>query len=107
MTTNGYLVDAAGNIIDHKGRLMFPKADLDEQNQIPLPFGVERFNFNPFDLQGDLAWKKPTDPHSFTKATKNGRLIDSKGRQINKAGFLIDSDGNILNRHGDIRFSAG
>lgn len=85
---------------------MFTIESLDETNQIPLPYGVEKFNFNPFELQGDLTFKRPTDPNSFSKPTKNGKIVDKKGRQINKQGFLLDSEGNLINRNGVVRFSA-
>ena len=33
---------------------MFNKADVDEKGEIPAPYCVERYNFNPHDVMGDL-----------------------------------------------------
>ena len=33
---------------------MFNVEDLDDRGELPAPFCVEKYNFNPHDLQGDL-----------------------------------------------------
>ena len=33
---------------------MFSSLDMDEKGEVPAPFSVEKFNFNPHDLMGDL-----------------------------------------------------
>ena len=37
-----------------KRMMMFPVEDLDDRGELPAPFCVEKYNFNPHDLQGDL-----------------------------------------------------
>jgi hypothetical protein len=101
----GYLVDkATGNIIDNDGRKVFDRHDLDERGNLPMPYALEKFNFNPFDIQGDFTFEDPTDPLSFSKQTSNDAYYDSKARLINAQGFLVDENGSILDRKGKIRF---
>jgi len=33
---------------------LFDGQDMDERGEVPAPFCVEKFNFNPHDLMGDL-----------------------------------------------------
>jgi hypothetical protein len=53
----GYLVNSKGDIIEgvsgHRN-VMFPAEDLDDRGELPAPFCVEKYNFNPHDLLGDL-----------------------------------------------------
>ena len=50
----GYLIDPqTGSVVDTLNRLpMFPAADLDERGELPAPFCIEKFNFNPHNLIG-------------------------------------------------------
>lgn len=52
----GYLANPrTGDIIEGvSGKVMFPAADMDERGELPAPFCIERFNFNPHNLAGDL-----------------------------------------------------
>lgn len=47
----GYLIDkATGDIINSSGAKVFARRDLDERGNIPMPYALEKYNFNPFDL---------------------------------------------------------
>ena len=37
--------------------------------------------------------------------TREGYLVDSKGRRVNSKGYLIDQNGNIVNKKGNIVFN--
>jgi len=51
----GYLMDQSGNILDnHRKRKMFGKEDMDDRGEVPAPYCVEKHNFNPHDIMGDL-----------------------------------------------------
>lgn len=52
MSSKGYLIDAnSGNIIHNsKQTKMFEANTVDDRGNLPSPFNVEKFNFNPFDL---------------------------------------------------------
>jgi hypothetical protein len=65
----GYRIDkATGDILHAKtGKKVFDRRDLDERGNIPMPFAIEKFNFNPFDLQGDYEFTDVNDPLSFKR----------------------------------------
>lgn len=48
----GYLIDSeTGSIINtHTFAKVFSYADLDERGNIPMPYAIEKFNFNPFEM---------------------------------------------------------
>ena len=52
----GYLIDPkTGDVIENKtSQVMFEADDLDDRGELPAPFCVEKYNFNPHDLMGDL-----------------------------------------------------
>lgn len=33
---------------------MFDHSEMDERGEIPAPFCVEKYNFNPFNMRGDF-----------------------------------------------------
>ena len=47
------------------GATVFMNRDLDERGNIPMPFAIEKFNFNPFDLLGTFFYDDVEDPLSF------------------------------------------
>ena len=60
---NGWLVNERGYIWDkfghikHKyepGRRLFSVKDLDEKGEIPIPFALNRYNFNPHEITGSF-----------------------------------------------------
>lgn len=86
------------------GSVVFEAADLDERGNIPMPFALEKFNFNPFDLLGTFFYENVEDPLSFQKTQKGNRYIDELGRTVSLQGFLVDSKGSIINKFGLKRF---
>jgi len=69
-----------------------------------MPFALERFNFNPFDLLGTFFYDDPEDPLSFQRNPRGGRFVDELGRVVSVQGFLTDDDGSVLDREGVRRF---
>jgi hypothetical protein len=44
----GYLLSETGAIIENlNGEQMFAKSEIDERDELPGCFGIEKFNFNP------------------------------------------------------------
>ena len=44
-----------GDILEnHTKQKLFDAADIDEKGEVPAPFSLEKFNFNPHDLMGDV-----------------------------------------------------
>ena len=83
---------------------MFEARSIDDRGNLPAPFNIERFNFNPFDLQGTFVFTDKDDPNSFQKAFKAGRFLDQFGRQVSMQGFLMDTQGSLINKEGVKRF---
>ena len=50
----GYLIDdKTGDVVEkEKHKKVFDKKDLDEKGEIPPPFNLEKYNFNPHDVRG-------------------------------------------------------
>lgn len=81
---------------------MFDKKDLDERGEIPAPFCVEKYNFNPHNIRGDFNYDSQGRP-IITK-NKRGDLVDKKNKRINKSGYLVDISGNIIDKNGRKKF---
>jgi len=64
---------------------MFNKEEVDEMGEIPAPFCVEKFNFNPFTVKAKGSPKR--------------------GQKVNEKGWLTDAEGNIIEgRFGRVKF---
>lgn len=52
----GYMLDAeTGDVINNRTcEIMFDKESIDDKGEVPAPFCIEKYNFNPHDLIGDL-----------------------------------------------------
>lgn len=106
----GYLINPKGDVVEGitgKRGIMFSVDDLDERGELPAPFCVEKYNFNPHDLQGDLDFDfddETGQPIPRLLQTKQGFFVDKKGRRINKHGWLINPNSHIVDKNGRIRF---
>jgi hypothetical protein len=81
-----------------QGRTMFKREELDERGEIPAPFCIEKYNFNPHMVRGDLDYDRAGRP-IFAKG-----MVDKAGRSVNKKGWLVDSHGNVCDVHGRKKF---
>ena len=71
-----------GDILDNfKQRKMFARSEMDDRGEVPAPFCVEKHNFNPHDIMGDLDFqedqsvgtsKKKPDSKSGKRSQKSG-----------------------------------
>ena len=77
---------------------MFDQKDIDERGEVPAPYSVEKYNFNPFQVHGDFDYDRVGRP------IINKNMLDKKGRLVNKKGFLVDSEGNVCDQHGRKKF---
>lgn len=66
------------------------------RNGVDLPVlnSLERFNFNPLDILGNI--EEATLQH--LKPNKDGLYLDKNGKKISKFGFLLNKHGDIINR---------
>ena len=51
MNRRGYLIDRFGNIINTEGYIIFKATELNENDEIPAPFGYEKHKKNLFNMQ--------------------------------------------------------
>ena len=103
----GYMIDLSGNIINNKtGRVAFAFKDLDEKGNIPMPYSVEKYNFNPFEMLGTFFYDDYDDPLSFKRGHRGGKDIDELGQVVSVQGFLQDAEGSLLDRNGTKRFDS-
>jgi hypothetical protein len=84
----GYLVDPkTGALVENlTNKDMFLDKDLDERGEVPAPFCVEKFNFNPHNLMGDFDY---VDGQPRMMVTNKGFFVDKKGRRVNKFGWMV------------------
>lgn len=52
---------------------MFAKSDLDERGEVPAPFCLEKYNFNPHSLMGDFDWVDATEDGSAPRGRKGSQ----------------------------------
>ena len=102
----GYLINKETGDIFHNTSLakVFSGKELDERGNIPMPYALEKYNFNPFDLLGTFFYEDPEDPLSFTKGQRGNRFIDELGRFVSMQGFMINEEGSVVDKNGVKRF---
>lgn len=106
----GYLTNPlTGDILEnHTNQKLFDAAEIDEKGEVPAPFSLEKFNFNPHDLMGDVDFQY--DQRSGRAIpqllqTKQGFYVDKKGRRVNRFGWLVQGgNGHIVDRQGRKKF---
>lgn len=88
----GYLIDGkTGDVVENsRNKKVFDKKDLDERGEIPPPFNLEKFNFNPHDIRGYFDRDAQGNELIGKRKDSKGRPVDKLGRLVNKEGFLID-----------------
>lgn len=69
--------------------------------ELPLPFRLERHNFNPHECLGNFDYKNGK-PRILKDSF--GNKMDKNFRRVNGAGWLVDDDGNVIDNLGRIRF---
>ncbi len=94
VNAKGYLIDADGNVINTDGKVMFESFTLTKAGEIPKLFPFLKFNID--EVKGDYEMDPLGNP--MLQKTRDGHLVDSKGRKVNSKGYLIDDLGNIVNK---------
>jgi hypothetical protein len=100
LNSRGFLIDPfTGDVINNlNGKVMFKKHELDETDNLPPPFNVERWNFNPHDVRGDFDFDRKGK--AMILRDKHGKYVDKRGNLVNKYGYRIDPEGNLIDRYG-------
>ena len=70
--------EMSGDVVEKEnGKKVFDKSDLDERGELPPPFNLERYNFNPHDVRGYFD-RDPSTGDEIIGNRKNakGQIID-------------------------------
>ena len=96
----GYLRDRYGHILyAHKGRVRaFNEKQLDNRGDIPLPYSWNRYNFNAFDVSGNIKINPATGSPMKIDHRKGEFPTDLNGFPVNPKGFSCDKNGNIISK---------
>jgi len=70
--------------------------------ELPLPFRLERYNFNPHQCMGNFDYDEKEKPQILKD--KFGQRMDKHLRLVNASGWLVDTEGNIIDNQGSIKF---
>ena len=68
--------------------------------ELPLPFRLERHNFNPHECLGNFDYKNGRER---ILKDEYGNRMDKNFRRVNAAGWLVDEEGNVVDNLGRIR----
>ena len=74
----------------------------ENRTELPLPFRIEKFNFNPHDCLGNFDYDKREKP--IILKDRNGNKVDKNLRSVNGEGWLIDQVGNVVDNLGQVKF---
>lgn len=74
----------------------------DDFGDIPMPYRLERFNFNPHSVMGNFDYDSKTRKPIFLK-NKFGQLTDKSFRPVNQFGFLINQQEDIIDDDGQVK----
>jgi hypothetical protein len=81
---------------------MFSPTEMDERGEVPGPFCVEKYNFNPHQLMGDFDY---LDGKPQLMQTNQGFFMDKKSRRVNKNGWMcLASQGHLVDFLGRKKF---
>lgn len=54
VSVKGYLIDTQGNILNQEGQQVIKKEELRKGIELPVLLSLEKFNFNPLDILGNI-----------------------------------------------------
>jgi hypothetical protein len=100
----GYLINEDGDIISkYTYETVFKRHELLGKNksEIPLPYRMEKYNFNPHECIGNFDYNDKQEPIIMKHA---GGIVDNNLRPVNRGGWLIDKYGNIVDNQGQVKF---
>ena len=74
----------------------------DNRVELPLPYRLERYNFNPHQCFGNFDYDERDKP--IILKDRDGHRIDKNLRKVNASCWLIDKDDNIIDNRSRIYF---
>ena len=76
--------------------------DMEELGELPMPYRLEKHNFNPHKIMGSFEWKENGEPRDYVN--KFGEKTDLLFRPVNESGYLINEQEDIIDDEGKVRF---
>lgn len=74
-----------------------------ELGELPMPYRLERYNFNPHRISGNFDYDPKTGKPIFLQ-NKHKTWMDKDWKPVNKYGFLINEKEDIIDKDGQVRF---
>jgi hypothetical protein len=114
--------DADGQLVNQKGYLVNEKTgsirsrytyeDLfmplvcstDECGEVPMPYRIEKWNFNPHKIMGNFDFDEKFNQPVFFR-NKYRQLTDKNFRPVNKSGLLINEQNQVIDNDGHVKFN--
>ena len=78
----GYLVDRFGNVINTQGQIIFKQVELDNDDEIPAPFGFEKRKKNLLKMGEDSEFRVDKDVQG--KVDDDEDMIENELKQLKK-----------------------
>lgn len=103
---HGFVISPSLNgavINKYNYNIMFTADELNADGDVPNPYRLECYNFNPHDIMGDFDYDLQTEKPIILKSKKTGKLVDKNLRLVNQFGYMIDEGGNIINHESKVR----
>ena len=105
----GYLINEESGAIRSKftyeDMMIGEYGDLNDLGELPMPFRLERYNFNPHKIMGSFKWTKGVKAvKPYFLLNKFGVHTDSLYRPVNKQGFLVNANGDVIDDEGRVVF---
>ena len=104
----GYLINEVSGAIrsryTYEDILIGEFGDMKDIGEIPMPYRLERHNFNPHRVMGSFDYCKTSHKPFFYK-NKFNTHTDKLFRPVNSKGFLINERMDVIDDNGRVRFT--
>lgn len=104
----GYLINEVSGAIrsryTYEDIMIGEYSDMGDLGELPMPYRLERHNFNPHHILGSFTYEKKSGRPQLL-LNKFGLNTDSLFRPVNKQGFLVNENMDVIDDEGRIRFS--
>lgn len=103
----GYLINETNGAIYSKFTFedqFYPiTQSVEDYGELPLPYRLERFNFNAHAIMGNFDFDKINNKPIFLR-NKYGQFTDKNYRVVNQCGFLVNKQEDIIDNEGEVKF---
>jgi hypothetical protein len=103
----GYLINEASGAIrsryTYEDVMIGNYGNLKDIGELPMPYRLEKFNFNPHRILGSFDYCPKTQKPFFLR-NKFNVLTDKLFRPVNKQGFLINEQMDVIDNEGRVKF---